>query len=277
MSFLPDPAVHPRTWPGSAKAAFRFHRIGAAGEAIVVFGGGPSNPSDAVFGCAQVLKVTSSSGLSLTNSGLTIVVRDGAGNLIREFSYGGSTGLDGGNAQSLTRSPDITGNFVPHTSVAGTRKFSPGLKVDGTPFGNCPGHPATVTISPPTATISVGQTTQFTAQAFDQFGRAMTGVTITFASANTTVATVDSTSTNPGTGVATGTVGAHNPGTAHITATATDGTTTANSSQATLTVNGPSLTINDVSLNEGNSGPTTSNLVVSLIQPSPTAAVTFNI
>lgn len=248
-----------------------------AGEAIVVFGGGTFNPSDPVFGCAQVLKVTSSSGLSLTNGGLTILVRDGAGNLIREFSYGGSTGLDGGNAQSLTRSPDITGNFVQHATVVGARKFSPGLKVDGTPFGNCPGHPATVTIAPPTTTITVGQTTQFTARAFDQFGRAMTGVTITFASDNTTVATVDSVSTDSGTGIATATIGAHNPGTAHITATTTDGTTTANSSHATVTVSGPSLTINDVSLNEGNSGPTTFTFVVSLNQPAPAGGVTFNI
>ncbi|HLQ44668.1 MAG TPA: lamin tail domain-containing protein, partial [Planctomycetaceae bacterium] len=99
----------------------------SAGEAIVVFGGGTFDPSDPVFGCAQVVKATSSSGLSLTNGGLTILVRDGAGNLISEFSYGGSTGLDGGNAQSLTRSPDITGSFVQHKSVAGARKFSPGL------------------------------------------------------------------------------------------------------------------------------------------------------
>ncbi|PYS77741.1 MAG: hypothetical protein DMF70_16085 [Acidobacteria bacterium] len=249
----------------------------AAGDAIVVFGGGTFNPSDPVFGCAQVLKVTSSSGLSLTNGGLTILIRDGAGNLIREFSYGGSTGLDGGNAQSLTRSPDITGNFVQHTTVAGARKFSPGLKVDGIPFGNCPGHPATVTIAPLTATINVGQTTQFTAQAFDQYGRAMSGVTITFASDNITVATVDSVSTDPGTGIATATIGAHNPGTAHITAIATDGMTTATSSQATLTVSGPSLTINDVSLNEGNSGPTTFSFVVSLNQPAPTGGVSFSI
>ena len=247
-----------------------------AGEAMVVFGGGTFSPTDPVFGCAQVVKASSGS-LLLTDSGLTVLIRDESGNLVTQFSYGGSTGLNGGNAQSLTRSPDITGNFVQHTSVAGARKFSPGLKVDGTPFGNCPGHPASVTIAPPSTSINVGQTTQFTAQAFDQYGRAMIGVTINFASDNTTVATIDLTSTNPVTGIATGTVGAHNPGTAHITATATDGTTTANSSQATLTVNGPSLTINDVSLNEGNSGPTTFTFVVSLNQPAPAGGVTFNI
>src|SRR5207245_5421130 len=121
--------------------------------------------------------------------------------------------------------------------------------------------------------INVGQTTQFTAQAFDQFGRGMTGVTVTFASDNPTAATVDSTSTNPGTGIATAIVSARNTGTAHITASATDGTTTANSSQATLTVNGPSLSINDVSLSEGNSGPTTFTFVVNLNQPAPAGRV----
>ena len=129
---------------------------------MVVFGGGTFNPGDPLFGCAQVVKA-SSGGLSLTNGGLTILVRDGSGNLVTQFSYGGTTGLNGGNAQSLTRSPDITGNFVLHTTIAGARKFSSGLKTDGTPFGNCPGHPATVTISPSSTTSGVGQNTQFTA------------------------------------------------------------------------------------------------------------------
>jgi Tol biopolymer transport system component/predicted secreted protein len=246
------------------------------GEAMVVFGGGTLNAADPLFGCAQVVKA-SSGGLSLTNGGLTILVRDGSGNLIAQFSYGGTTGLNGGNAQSLTRSPDSTGNFVLHTTIAGARKFSSGLKVDGTPFGNCPGHPATVTISPPSTTANVGQATQFTAQAFDQFGRAMTGAAISFASDNTTSATVDSVTTNPSTGIATASVSAHNPGTARINASATDGTTTAHSPQATLSVNGPSLTIDDVSLNEGNSGTTTFTFTVSLSQPAPTGGVTFNI
>ncbi len=246
------------------------------GEAMVVFGGGTFNPNDPLFGCARVAKA-SSGGLSLTNSGLTIMVQDGSGNLVTQFSYGGTTGLNGGNAQSLTRSPDITGNFVLHSTIAGGRKFSSGLKVDGTPFGNCPGHPASVTISPASTTITVGQTTQFTAQAFDQFGRAMVGVAITFASDNTGVATVDSVTANPSTGIATATVSAHNPGTAHITASGTDGTATANGPQATLTVNGPSLTINDVSLNEGDAGTTTFTFTVSLSTPAPADGVTFNI
>ena len=247
-----------------------------AGQAMLVFGGGTFNPGDPLFGCAQVVKA-SSGGLSLTNGGLTILVRDGSGNLVTQLSYGGTTGLNGGNAQSLTRSPDTTGNFVLHTTIAGARTFSAGLQTDGAPFGYCPGHPATVTISPPSNAINVGQTTQFTAQAFDQFGRAMTGVAITFASDNTTAAPVDSVATNPSTGIATANVSAHNPGTAHINASATDGTTTAHSPQAALTVNGPSLTINDVSLNEGDSGATTFTFTLSLSQPAPTGGVTFNI
>src|SRR6185503_17835225 len=149
-----------------------------AGEAIVVFGGGSFNPSDTVFGCAQVVKATTTAGLSLTNSGGTILIRDASGNLITEFSYGGSTGFAGDNNQSLTRSPDITGAYVQHTTAAGAngRRYSPGLRTDGTPFGTCPSILTTVTISPPTASIDVGQTRQFTAQAFDQYGRVMTGV-----------------------------------------------------------------------------------------------------
>jgi uncharacterized repeat protein (TIGR01451 family) len=252
-----------------------------AGEAIVVFGGGGANfnPNDGVFGCAQVVRATSTAGLSLTNGGLTILIRDGAGDLITQFAFGGSTGLDGDNNQSLTRSPDITGNFVQHTSAAGANglRFSPGLKTNGAPFGNCPARLTSVTISPPSATIGVGETTQFTAQAFDQFGRTMNGATITFASDNTPVATIDSVSMNSTNGVATATVSGHNPGVAHITATANDGSTTINSSQSTLTVTGPSLSINDVSLNEGNSGSTTFTFTVSLSQPAPTGGVKFDI
>ncbi|HEV2884645.1 MAG TPA: Calx-beta domain-containing protein [Pyrinomonadaceae bacterium] len=211
-----------------------------AGEAIVIFGGGgPTfDPAHPAFACAQVVEA-SSGGLSLTNGGLTLVLRNGSGGVVSQFSYGTGTGLVGDNDQSLTRSPDVTGGFVQHLAAAGAgaRRFSPGTRVNGTPFGSCPSQLTSVTISPPATSVVVGQSTQFTAQAFDQFGQPMLGVTITFTSDNTTVATVDSVSTNPGTGVATATVTGQSVGIAHITAQATDGSTTVNSTPATLTVN----------------------------------------
>src|ERR1041385_1370350 len=110
----------------------------------------------------------------------------------------------------------------------------------------------------------------------------MKGVAITFTSDNTNVATIDSTSTNAATGVVTANVGTRGGGTAHITASATDGTTTVNSNSATLNVSGPpfipnALNVNDVSINEGNSGTTTFTFTVSLSQPAPTDGVKFDI
>ncbi|HEX8710071.1 MAG TPA: Calx-beta domain-containing protein, partial [Pyrinomonadaceae bacterium] len=214
-----------------------------AGEAIVVFGGGAFDPANPAFRCAQVVKA-STGGLSLTNGGLTLVVRDAAGNLVTQFAYGTSTPLNGDANQSLTRSPDITGAFTLHSTAPGSdgRVFSPGTRVNGSPFGNCPARLASVTISPSSASIVTGQSTQFTAQAFDQFGQPLPGATISFASDNTGVATVDSVTTDPSTGIATATVTGRAPGTAHITAQATDGATTVSSSQATLTVTSQAIT-----------------------------------
>src|SRR5205814_428109 len=132
-------------------------------------------------------------------------------NLIAQFAYGGSSGLDGNNSQSITRSPDTSGGLVLHTTGNPSRRFSPGLKVDGTPFGACAGHPATTTISPASVKVNQGQSMQFTAQTLDQFGRAMTNVPITFTSDNSTVATVDSTSANQS-AVVTANVGTRNSG-----------------------------------------------------------------
>jgi uncharacterized protein (TIGR03437 family) len=247
-----------------------------AGQPIVIFGGGTFNSNDPMFGCAQVVKA-STGGLSLTNSGLTVLVRDASRRLITQFSYGGTTGLNGGLAQSLTRSPDIKGMFALHTSISGDRKFSSGLKVDGLPFGNCPGEPSLLTISPLSNNTSVGQAIPIQAQAFDQFGRAMVGVDISFASDNLSVATVESVSASPANGIATASVSAHNPGTAHVTASTSDGPTRSISAQAMVTVTGPTLTINDVSLNEGNSGSRIFNFTVSLSTPAPAGGVHFNI
>ena len=83
---------------------------------------------------------------------------------------------------------------------------------------------ASVTISPATQSVIVGSTTPaFTAVVKDASGNVLTGRTITFASGNTAVATIDANS-----GVATGVAA----GTASITATSEG----VNSTPATLTV-----------------------------------------
>jgi uncharacterized protein (TIGR03437 family) len=93
-----------------------------------------------------------------------------------------------------------------------------------------------VTISPATAAIGVGETQLYSAQAKDQFGQDIGGVAITFASGNTNVATVDSASATSSTGSVTATVAGRASGTAQVTASANNGSTTVTSSPASLTV-----------------------------------------
>ncbi|PYE85979.1 ExeM/NucH family extracellular endonuclease [Pseudoroseicyclus aestuarii] len=103
----------------------------AAGEAIVVFGGGTPTGS---FGGAQV--VTASSGaLGLNNGGDSITLAGADGSPIDTVTYGS----EGGRDVSLTRDPDLTGGFAEHDTVSGT-DYSPGTEADGTAFpGNTGG------------------------------------------------------------------------------------------------------------------------------------------
>ncbi len=114
----------------------------ATGAAIVVFGGGA--PTGA-FGGALVQTATSGA-LGLNNGGDTVTLTAADATIIDEVTYGG----EGGNNQSLTRDPDITGGFVQHSTVAdaGGALFSPGAETDGTSFvgGPPPGGP-TLTIN----------------------------------------------------------------------------------------------------------------------------------
>ncbi|MGB7924803.1 MAG: Ig-like domain-containing protein, partial [Pyrinomonadaceae bacterium] len=129
-------------------------------------------------------------------------------------------------------------NFVLHTQAAGAggRRYSPGRKADGSFFVPRTGNLTSVDISPDAASVVEGETTEFTAQAFDQFGQPLTGVTITFTSSDTNVATIESVVTDPNTGIATATVRGQNIGAAEIRATATSGATTVMSDPATLNV-----------------------------------------
>jgi len=106
-----------------------------AGTAIVIFGGGAPNPTNAVFNGSQIVKA-SSGGLSLVNSGGVVTLRNRNGEIVTSVAYGTSLGLRGDQNQSLTRAPDITGAFTLHSIAPGSegRAFSPGTQIDGAAF-----------------------------------------------------------------------------------------------------------------------------------------------
>ena len=111
-----------------------------AGCGIVVFGGG--TPSG-TFG--NMLVHTASSGaIGLNNGGDTIVLNDGTSDQV-SYNYGG----EGGNDESLTRDPDLTGGFTGHVGANGSggADFSPGTQIDGADFAGC------VVVPPPVVAI----------------------------------------------------------------------------------------------------------------------------
>jgi hypothetical protein len=97
----------------------------SANGAYVVFGGGTPTGS---FGTA-IVQTASSGGLNLTNNGDDIIVKNSSGLAVIDLD---DLSLNFGNNQSITRSPDITGDYVLHTDANTNLAFSPGLKVDGT-------------------------------------------------------------------------------------------------------------------------------------------------
>ena len=101
-----------------------------SGCAAVVFGG---NTPTGEFG-ASLVQTASSGALGLNNGGDTVTLSDGAVSL--SVSYGS----DGGNNQSLTLSPDVTGTaYVQHSTASGSggALFSPGIQADGSQFSGC--------------------------------------------------------------------------------------------------------------------------------------------
>ena len=107
----------------------------SAGAVIVVFGGGSPSASNPVFGGSQVIKA-SSGGLSLVNGGGVVTLRKPNDDIVTSIAYGASLNLRGDQNQSLTRAPDITGDFTLHSTAPGSNKtlFSPGARLDGSPF-----------------------------------------------------------------------------------------------------------------------------------------------
>lgn len=96
----------------------------AAGASVVVFSGGTPT------GIPGIVATAGASPLTLSSSGDTVTVRDISGVLIATYTY---LSNQANSDQSLTRLPDITGEFAKH-GAAGFRWSSPGLRADGSAF-----------------------------------------------------------------------------------------------------------------------------------------------
>ncbi len=166
----------------------------APGTSIVVFGGAQAatfNPTHTAFAGALVQTATTG-GLSLTNGGSTVKLLDPQGATIDQFTYGGATDLDADRNQSLTRAPDVTGDFTLHQNAPGSdpRSFSPGTRTDGTPF-NISVAIARIEVAPATATVERGAQQKFTAHAYDANENEIQGVVFRWQSSDPNVATID--------------------------------------------------------------------------------------
>jgi uncharacterized protein (TIGR03437 family) len=180
----------------------------AAGTAAVVFGGGAPNPNHPAFGGASIFRA-SSGGLSLTNSGGLVLVKDPSGSIFSFQLYGNNTGLRGDLNQSITRSPDITGSLALHQVATGGASFSPGTRLDGTRFNPSPAI-SRIVLTPQSTSIVIGGQVQFRATALSESAVELEGVIFNWTSGDNSVASID----------ASGTVSAVRPGSTQIFAAA---------------------------------------------------------
>lgn len=99
-------------------------------SAFVVFGGGTPTGS---FGTA-IVQTASDGELNLSNGGDVVTVTTANDDFVLELNSSeleSSLGVDFGSNESITRNPDITGQYDFHTNANPALVFSPGLQVDG--------------------------------------------------------------------------------------------------------------------------------------------------
>lgn len=99
---------------------------------LVLFGGGTP---DGNFGGAIVQTANGLDNLlNLNNSLDSVIIKDQEGAIIISYNSA-DTGVNHGADQSVTRSPDLSGNFVLHTEAnSNGALFSPGTRTDGSSF-----------------------------------------------------------------------------------------------------------------------------------------------
>jgi hypothetical protein len=140
----------------TTRFTFPAGKVIPAGEAAVVFGGGTPTGDFGNATANGLVFAVGGSGLSLNNGGDTITVKDNLAAVVDAVTYGSS---EGNASQSITRSPDITGPFVEHSTAAGSggALFSPGTRVNGAPFTTT--DPVIASVSPVGSIAGAGDVT----------------------------------------------------------------------------------------------------------------------
>jgi hypothetical protein len=113
---------------GTPRHVFPAGSVIPSGMALVLFGGGTPTGS---FGGA-VVQTTTTGAINLNNAGDVLTVTDAQDSVMLTFDV---TPYSDNPNESYTRSPDITGEFVQHSTVgSGSLLFSPGTRLDGSSF-----------------------------------------------------------------------------------------------------------------------------------------------
>jgi hypothetical protein len=113
---------------GTPRHVFPAGSVIPSGKALVLFGGGTPTGS---FGGA-VVQTTTTGAMNLNNAGDVLTVTDAQDSVMLTFDV---TPYSNNPNESYTRSPDITGEFVQHSTVgSGSLLFSPGTRLDGSSF-----------------------------------------------------------------------------------------------------------------------------------------------
>jgi peptidoglycan/xylan/chitin deacetylase (PgdA/CDA1 family)/uncharacterized protein YjdB len=176
----------------------------------------------------SVLPSTSSIHIGSTER-LQATAKDQDGNVVAGavFVFSGSTGVATVSSSGLVRAVSA-GTVTVTASTGGTSASATVTVLPVTPVVT------QVSVSPSTASIQVGQAQNYTAVAYDQFNKPMSGITFAWASdSGTSIATLNG---NVATGVS--------PGALHITASASG----INSAPASLTVLPPRPVLTSVAV-----------------------------
>lgn len=113
---------------GTPRHVFPTGSVIPSGKVLVLFGGGTPTGS---FGGA-VVQTTTTGAMNLNNAGDMLTITDAQDSVMVTFDV---TPFSDNPNESYTRSPDITGDFVQHSTVgSGTLLFSPGTRLDGSSF-----------------------------------------------------------------------------------------------------------------------------------------------